>query len=316
MKQILLSNNYEIKSLGVCELDVYDIEVEDNHNFFGNDILVHNSSYLNLEKVYNHFNFQNVDDLDKYVKDKVEPFIHESFKHMYEYMNHYDFQIVMKRECIADKGLFLNKKKRYALNVIDNEGVRYAEPELKIMGLEVIKSSTPAGIKPYLENIIKIILNNDKSKLIEYMDEVRTKFYNMPPEDICIPKSVSYIDKYLNISDEVQYDEEGNKKRKLSMPINTRAAVNYNKLIKERKLDKKYTLIDEGSKMKYIFLNPQNPTGENVIGFINNLPKELEMEKYIDYDLQFEKVFIDNVRNIIDDLNWNLNTRYTIDDLL
>lgn len=261
------------------------------------------STYICFDKIYKKLNMQAIDDLDTYIKNVIEPYISEQFKIIYEYMNHFDFQIMMKRECIANKALFLNSKKRYVLNVIDNEGVRYTEPKLKIMGLEVIKSSTPEGIKKYLLEVIKVILSNNKSEVINYIDFMRAKYKELSPEEIAISMSVSYLNKYPSI------DSKG-------VPINSRATMNYNNYLKKCGLDKKYQYIKEGSKIKFVFLNSLNPTGQNVIAFENFLPKEFNLEEYIDYDLMFEKTVIKNIRNITDDFNWNLNVKYTIDDLL
>lgn len=298
---------WELVDLGEQEVEVYDIEVENNHNFFANDILVHNSNYLNLENIVNSKGFKTVDELNKYIEEVLEPYIDKCFREFYDYMNHFDFQMKMKREAISDRGLFINKKKRYCLSVIDMEGVRYAEPHLKIMGLEVIKSSTPEGVREQLTQVLKILLYSDKCELVQYIDKFREEFKTLPPHLIAINKRVSEINKW----EETLYDKNG---RRLGIPINTKAAMNYNRMLNlhpEVKLPK----IEGGDKIKYVYMK-ENPYGYDVFGFVDYLPKEFGLDKYIDYDKQFEKVFLENVKNITDDFNYNLDTEYTIEDLL
>lgn len=266
------------------------------------------SNYLNLENVVKSKGYKTADELNVYIEEVLEPYIDKCFHEFYDYMNHFDFQIKMKREVIADRGLFINKKKRYCLSVIDNEGVRYAEPHLKIMGLEVIKSSTPEGVRTELTEVLKIMLYKTRYDLVNYIDEFRERFKHLPPEKIAINKRVNAVDKWL-------VERRNKNGGRLGVPINSQASINYNKLIEG---DFKYLglpKIEDGDKIKYIYLK-DNPYGFSVIGFIDYLPKELGMEKYIDYEKQFEKVFLENVKNITDDFNYNLDVSYSLDDLL
>lgn len=265
------------------------------------------SNYLNLENLVKKKGYKTVDELNVYIENVLEPYIDKSFREFYDYMNHFDFQMKMKREAISDRGIFINKKKRYCLSVIDMEGVRYAEPHLKIMGLEVIKSSTPEGVREQLTQVLKILLYSDKYELVQYIDKFREQFKTLPPHLIAINKKVSEINKW----EETLYDKNG---RKLGVPINTKAAMNYNRMLNlhpEVKLPK----IEGGDKIKYVYMK-ENPYGYDVLGFVDYLPKEFGLDKYIDYDKQFEKVFLENVKNITDDFNYNLDTEYTIEDLL
>lgn len=266
------------------------------------------SNYLNLENIVNSKGFKTVDELNVYVEEVLEPYIDKCFREFYDYMNHFDFQLKMKRECIADRGLFINKKKRYALSVIDMEGVRYAEPHMKIMGLEVIKSSTPEGVRDALTKVLKIMLYKDKSELVNYIESFRDEFNKLPPHLIAINKRVSEINKWMT----PQTNKLGHT---IGIPINSKAAINFNKLassdeFKHLNLRK----IEAGDKIKYIYLT-SNPYGFDVIGFVDYLNEDLGLNEYIDYQRQFDKVFLENVKNITDDFGYDLSTPYTIDDL-
>ena len=201
----------------------------------------------------------------------------------------------MKRENIADRGIW-TAKKRYILNVWDSEGVRYEEPKLKIMGIEAVKSSTPAPCRTMIKEALKIMMNGTEDEVIDYIEECRVKFNNLPPEDLAFPRSVSDVDKYRSHSS--VYSK--------GTPIHVRGSLLYNHYIKEKKLDNKYTVIGNGEKIKFCYLKKANPIRENVISFISDFPVELGLDKYIDYDLQFNKAFLDPMRVILDSIGWNV----------
>lgn len=310
------TKNYHIEDLGIIEDDVYDIEVEDCHNFFANNILVHNSNYMDFSKIKEKYHFD-LDGLNNFVHEKVEPYLEHCFLEMQQYMNHYQPVIAMKRECIADKAVFLSKKKRYALRVLDNEGLRYEHPHLKITGLEVIKSSTPAGVKDGLKGILNYVLENDRPGLIQYINKQRELFMKLPIDDIAIPRSITKYDAYTEegIEERQKLQAATGTIRKIAIPIHNRAANMYNELIDKYKLNKEYMKIKSGDKIKMLFLTPDNPTGSNVIAYLDRFPKEFGLEQYIDKNMIFEKMFIDCVKNITDDFYWNLVQTYIVDDL-
>jgi DNA polymerase elongation subunit (family B) len=201
----------------------------------------------------------------------------------------------MKRECIAERGIW-TAKKRYILSVWDSEGVRYEEPKLKIKGIEAIKSSTPAPCRKMLKDSFKILMSGTEDDLIDYIDRCREEFKRLPPEQIAFPKSASDVRKYSSSSNIYAF----------KTPFHIRGALLFNHYIKEKNLTKKYSLINNGEKIKYVYLKMPNIIRENVIAFIQDFPKELGLDKYIDYDLQFEKSFIDPLKSVLDSIGWNI----------
>ena len=233
--------------------------------------------------------------LDKLAKEKLEPFIDKSYAALATYVNAYDQRMYMKREVIADKGIW-TAKKRYILNVHDSEGVRYKEPKLKMMGIEAVKSSTPAPCRTMIKDGLKLMMNGTEEDVIKFIDDCRAKFKTLPPEEIAFPRTVSNVKKYYNYTD--IYVK--------GTPIHCRGALLFNHYIKKNKLDRKYSLIGNGEKIKFIYLKKPNIIRENVISFIQDFPKELGLDKYIDYDLQFEKSFVEPLKAILDAIGWNV----------
>ncbi len=260
------------------------------------------SIYINFGPLVDKFFSHKTDDkikivtiLDQICKDKLEPFIEKSYEELADYVNAYTQKMEMKRENIADRGIW-TAKKRYILNVWDSEGVRYEEPKLKIMGIEAVKSSTPAPCRTMIKEALKIMMNGTEDEVIDYIEKCRVKFNNLPPEDLAFPRSVSDVDKYRAHSS--IYSK--------GTPIHVRGSLLYNHYIKEKKLDNKYTLIGNGEKIKFCYLKKANPIRENVISFISDFPVELGLDRYIDYDLQFNKAFLDPMRVILDSIGWNV----------
>jgi len=233
--------------------------------------------------------------LNKVCENKFEPFIESSYETLASYVNAYDQKMFMKRENIAERGIW-TAKKRYILNVWDSEGVRYDEPKLKMMGIEAVKSSTPAPCRTMIKDGLKLMMNGTEEDVIKFIDDCRAKFKTLPPEDIAFPRTVSNVKKYYNYTD--IYVK--------GTPIHCRGALLFNHYIKKNKLDRKYSLIGNGEKIKFIYLKKPNIIRENVISFIQDFPKELGLDKYIDYDLQFEKSFVEPLKAILDAIGWNV----------
>ena len=233
--------------------------------------------------------------LDKICEEKFEPFIDQSYKELAEYLNAYDQKMFMKRENIADRGIW-TAKKRYILNVWDSEGVRYEQPKLKVMGIESVKSSTPSSCRNMLKDAFKIMMSGTEDDVINYIDGCRQKFKTLPPEEISFPRSVSDVQKYKSHSD--IYIK--------GTPIHVRGALLFNHYIKEKKLTNKYSLIQNGEKIKFCYLKKPNTIHENVLSFIQDYPVELGLDKYIDYDLQFNKAFLEPLKIILDAIGWSV----------
>jgi len=233
--------------------------------------------------------------LDKICEDKFEPYIEKCYQELANYVSAYDQKMQMKRENIADRGIW-TAKKRYILNVHNSEGVQYTEPKLKMMGIEAVKSSTPAPCRKMIKNALKLMMSGTEEDVIEFIDKSRKEFKQLPPEDISFPRSVSDVKKYQSHAD--IYIK--------GTPIHCRGALLFNHYIKKNKLDHKYSLIQNGEKIKFCYLKKPNIIHENVISFIQDFPKELDLDKYLDYDLQFEKSFLEPLKAILDAIGWNV----------
>jgi DNA polymerase elongation subunit (family B) len=265
------------------------------------------SCYLNLEDLVNKFfkdksKDQIIDLLDKICKEELQKIINASYEDMADYLNSYSQKMIMKREAIADRGIW-TAKKRYMLNVYDSEGVRYTEPKMKIMGIEAIKSSTPKFCRDKIKEAIKIIMTSDQQTLQDYIDSVKTIFLTLPPEDIAFPRGVNNLSTY---SSNITLYTKGT-------PIHVRGSLIYNNLLKKHDLLKSYTQIYEGDKIKFLYLREPNPIRENIISFNSVLPKEFDLHQYIDYNLQFQKTFVEPISTILDAISWSSEKKSTLD---
>jgi len=271
------------------------------------------SIYLNLKhlvhKVYNGNipadKYKIVDFLDKVSSTKIQDTIDKSCKKLRTYLNARTQKMQMKRESIADKAIW-TAKKRYILNVYDVEGVRYETPKLKIQGIEAVKSSTPEVCRQKIKDAVNLILTKTQTELYTYIDTFKSEFKSLSPEMIAFPRGCNGISKYSD--SKIVY--------KTGTPIHVRGALVYNKLIKEKKLEKKYPCIQEGDKIKFLYLRTPNHIQQNVITMSEEgLPQELNLHKYVDYDLQFEKTFLDPLKIILAAINWSSKKTMSFDDL-
>ena len=242
--------------------------------------------------------------LEKVCDVELEKYIENSYEALATTVNAYDQKMFMKRENIANKGIW-TAKKRYILNVWNSEGVQYAEPKLKMMGIEAVKSSTPSACRTAIKDALKVIMNGSESDVQQFVGDFRQKFESMPPEDIAFPRGCNGVGKFSN---PVTIYGKGT-------PIHVRGALLYNFHAKKTKITHKYPLIQEGEKVKFIYLRRPNKINENVISFFQTLPKEFGLDKYIDFDLQFQKSFLDPLQVIMDTINWKAEKIATLEDL-
>jgi len=240
--------------------------------------------------------------LDKICQVEFEKYIEGSYQELAEYVNAYDQKMQMKRENIAERGIW-TAKKRYILNVWNSEGVQYSEPKLKMMGIEAVKSSTPAPCRQMIKDALKLMMSGTEDDVIDYIDNCRKKFKSLSPEEIAFPRSVSDVIKWKSSSE--IYSK--------GTPIHVRGALLYNHYVKDKKLTNKYSLIQNGEKIKFLYLKKPNPIYENVISFIQEFPKELGIVSYIDYDLQFDKSFLEPLKAILDAIGWKVEKVATLD---
>ena len=245
---------------------------------------------------------QKIKFMDKICEDVFQPFIDTGYQELADYMNAYSQKMQMKREVLADKAIW-TAKKRYVINVHNSEGVQYEKPKIKVMGLEMVKSSTPAVIRDKLKDSLQVILSGDEKKLHSYVTEFKNEFVKLPIEDIAFPRGVNGIKQYA-----------GSPIYAKGTPIHVRGSLLYNHYTKKLGLDRKYQAIRDGDKIKFVYVQTPNPLQEDVIAFPQQLPKEFGLEPYIDYDKQFEKVFLDALQIVIEPLGWKTQEESSLED--
>lgn len=252
------------------------------------------SVYITAKDVVDKFNPKNPTNfLDEFGNKVIEPALNRAFDEFAKISNAYDNRMVMKREAIADRGIW-KAKKRYILNVHNNEGVQYSEPKIKIMGIEAIKSSTPQVCREAMKEIFNVIMTGSESKTQDAIAIFKKHFRSLRPEEIASPRKVSDVIKWAN--KETIYDK--------GTPMHVRASLLFNHHVKKNNIDNRYELIQNGDNMKYIYMMTPNSIRENIFGFKDKFPDELKLEKYVDYDLQFTKTFIEPINMILKTLNW------------
>jgi len=259
------------------------------------------SLYVNMEPLVNAVNPTDpVKFIDQACEQKLVPILQNSYNDMFVQMNAFENRMVMAREAIADKGIWMAKK-RYILNVYNNEGVQYAEPKLKVMGIEAVKSSTPQVVRDKFKKAYSIMLNGTEVELQSFVSNFYEEFKSLPPEDVSFPRGVSDIAKW---NDKHTIYKKGT-------PIHVRGALLFNKLMKEKKLSMEE--IKNGSKVKFCYMKMPNPLMENIISFPQFLPKEFDLESHIDYDMQFNKTFKDPLKMVSDAIDWELEHINTLE---
>ncbi|AOO14358.1 DNA polymerase [Cyanophage S-RIM14] len=242
--------------------------------------------------------------IDAACKERIEPFITQAYEELANYVHAYDQKMIMKRETIADKGIW-TAKKRYILNAWDIEGVRFAEPKLKIMGIEAVKSSTPGPCRQKIKDSLKVIMNGTEDEVQKFIANFREEFRSLKPEQISFPRGCNNLQKFS--SNTTVYSK--------GCPIHVRGALLYNFHLKKNNLTNKYPIVQNGDKIKFIYLRTPNPIMENVVSFVGEMPKELNLDKHIDYDLQFEKSFLAPLQVIMDTIGWKVEKIATLEFL-
>lgn len=241
--------------------------------------------------------------LDRVAEDKIQPFIDKSYQELADYMNVYEQKMVMKRENLFDTMVSVSKK-RYVMSVYNSEGVQYKEPQLKIMGLQMVRTSTPAVVRDKLKESLNVILRGTENDVKQFVSGYKSEFVSLKPEEIAFPRSITDVSKYHSATTIFQK----------STPIHVRGALLYNHYVKQKGLDKQYQLIREGDKIKFLYLKTPNPIYQDCIAFLDTLPEELELTPFVDYDKMFEKTFQDAVQNILDSLGWSASQTATLED--
>ena len=265
------------------------------------------SVYINFDPIVDKFIKSGEKDkiinlIDKICQEQVGPFIDTSYAELAHYMNAFSNTMYMKRESIADRGIW-TAKKRYILHVWDSEGVRYSEPKLKIMGIEAVRSSTPGSCRAKIKEALKIIMTKSEDDLINFISDFKEKFKSMSPEEIAFPRSVNGLSTYRDKTSIY----------KKATPIHVRGSLLFNHMIKKLNLTTEYAEITEGEKIKFLYLKKPNSIHEDVISFNSVLPKEFELEDSVDWEKQFEKTFLDPISHILNAIGWQHEKIATLD---
>ena len=267
------------------------------------------SCYITLDPLVQKF-YKNqpkekiIEILDKICEEKIVGAINKACDSLSDYTNAYDKKIYFKREAIADRGIWVAKK-RYALNVYNNEGVQYKEPKLKVMGLEIVRSSTPEPVRDALKQAVKLALTSTEDKLQDFIRTFEADYRKMDAEKIAFPRGVNGLDKYKDRANIY----------KAATPMHVRGSLLYNFYIREKNIEKEYEVINEGDKIKFVYLKEPNLIKENCIAFISKIPEEFNLRQYVDYDTMFEKSFIEPLTTILNGVGWTAKPQATLEGL-
>jgi len=270
------------------------------------------SIYVDMEGLVNKVGItdelQIVKMLDEFCEQKIQPMINKSYEELASYMNAYKQKMFMKRETIASKGIWRGKK-MYILNAWNIEGVQFSEPQVKVSGIESVRSSTPKASRVNIKKALEIIMNKDEKTTQAFIAEFKDNFRNLPFEDIAFPRGVKGLDKYASKVDGEVYIK--------GTPIHVKGALLYNNLIKNNEeLSNKYPLIGENDKIKFAYLRMPNIIEDTVISVPESLPDEFDLQKYVDYDMQFQKTFLDPITSILDVIGWQAERQLTLEDYM
>lgn len=250
--------------------------------------------------------------LDKVGKEKIEPVIKKAYEDLAKDMSAYENKMVMEREVIADRGIW-TAKKRYILNVHNSEGVQYSKPKLKIMGIEAIKSSTPQVCRDKFKEVFPILISGTEEDMRTFVNTFKEEFKRLPIEDISAPRGTNNIQKYVHPT--AIYINKYNQLNGIkSTPLHIRGVLLFDYHIQKAGLLNKYTKVNNGDKIKYVYLKVPNPIKENVLSFPEAFPRELGLAPYVDYDKQFKKVFLDSLTLILNAIGWEVAPKATLDD--
>lgn len=288
-------NEYLNKSLGTSDVD-YVIASDTD------------SVYINMAEVVKKMQTTDkmkiIENLDLICSTAIQKYLNKIYGRLANNMNCYKQAMHMKRESIAERGIFIAKK-RYIINVWNNEGVQYEKPKLKMMGIEAVRSSTPSSCREAIKNGLNVILNEGETNAIEFIETFKKKFKTFSFEEISFPRGINNLDKYKNSA--TIYSK--------GTPIHVRGALLYNKLLTEKKLIGKYQPIVDKEKIRFCYLKLPNPIHENVIATSYVLPKEFGLDEFIDYDLMFEKAFLEPIKTILDAIGWKHKKEHTLEGL-
>lgn len=302
--------NFSVKSLGVQEMDVYDIEVDDNHNFFANDILIHNSCMFNFSCIVDKYmkelpREKQIDKIIKFSDDVIGgKVIPEVIQEISKNLNAFDMNALqMEREKVCDAAIFCKKKKN-VMSIVDTEGTRHKSPKISITGLESKKSSLPKPIRDKLENAYKIILYENQDSLDNFVENFYDEYMNIfSIDDMITIKGVSDYNKYVD--DKTQDGFLENNEFVKGTPSHIKAAITHNKYIKKNGIDEWIAPIEGGEKLKIVNMVYPNPTGNKEFAWVGEYNDDVyKLKGYMDFEKQFQKSFIEPLKNVTDVIGW------------
>ena len=269
------------------------------------------SLYVNMNEMVKKFNPKDpVKFLDKICREHFEGVLEKSYAVLAKKLDVMENRMEMSREVIANRGVWIAKK-RYILNVHNNEGVQYAEPKMKMMGVDAVRSSTPQVCRDKFKKIFKVIIDEGEIATQRFIADFKKEWKQLPPESVSFPRGCNISKK----KDGVPFTWADKKTiYKKACPIHVRGALLYNHYIKQAGLEQKYEIIQNGEKIKFVYLKTPNSIKENVIAYANDLPKELDLHRFIDYNKQYEKAFVDPIKHLLDALNWDVEPVATLED--
>jgi len=240
--------------------------------------------------------------IDNFCERYIQPYMDSCYEELAGYMNAYQQKMKMKRETIANKGIW-KAKKMYILNAWNIEGVQYDKPKLKIQGIEAVRSSTPHVCREKIKEALAIIMNGNENELVKFNEKFKIEFMQLPFEDVAFPRGVKGLNKY---KDKFTI-------YKSATPIQVKAVLLFNHFLEKHKINY-ISPIQDGDKIKFVYLKKPNPINESVIASIDGLPKEFGLDAYIDKEMQFTKAYLDPLKSIAEIINWQVEKISTIED--
>ena len=261
------------------------------------------SLYVNMAALVKKFKPDNpIDFLNKVSKQHFEPLLEKAYEELFKILNSKENRMEMSREVIAERGVWIAKK-RYILNVWDNEGVRFNEPKIKMMGVDAVRSSTPGVCRDKFKKIFKIILEEGEEATQKFIADFKKEFKSLDPEDISFPRGCKGMDKW------------GDRKEIYikACPIHVRGALLYNHHVRLNGLEQRYEMINNGEKIKFCYLKTPNHIKENVIAFTSVLPKELDLHRFVDYNKMYDKSFVEPITHLLEAVGWDVEPKATLE---
>ena len=301
----------EVEDLGPWNDFVYDLEVEDDkHCYYANNILVHNSQFINITPMVEDFasrnNIENVKDVSSFSKEQLDKLVEELDDFINNDVNVYIKNLInsechttqghnlhYSREYVAAQGMFF-KKKNYITHIIKQDDKHV--DKFKYCGVSCKKTEIPAGMKSFLKNIFEDTCTKNWKEVDyrKYIDTVFSEFLKTNYEDIGMYKTYNTEKASIGFME----SEKG-------AGAHARAANIYNQLLSDLHIAEKYEKIKPGDQLRYCYVNDTNPYGVNIIAFRENIPEEFKSIFTINYDLMFEKIFLSSLKGYIGVMKFN-----------